>query len=201
MAELIKDVSAEQDGTQVAVQIHDLRKKYFNSEEPIVLEQNMDQDPFIQFDKWFKNVAAQTEMSFEEVNAVNIATCVNNKPSSRMVLLKEYSSQGFTFYTNSVSKKGQDLNINPNAAMLFYWPKVDRQIRIEGVVSVQDDQIALNYWNKRPLASRISNMLSEQSSVVPSRQYLEDKKLELEKLAKEHGAAAITKPKHGLDTP
>lgn len=93
----------------------------------------------------------------------------NNKPSSRMVLLKRYNKDGFTFFTNSISRKGQELAKNPNAAMLFYWPFVNRQIRIEGQVKMLPVEEVEAYWESRPLNSRIGGAISVQSSIVPSR--------------------------------
>lgn len=90
-------------------------------------------------------------------------------PSSRMVLLKKYSKDGFTFFTNSISRKGKELAINPNAAMLFYWPFVNRQVRIEGQVEKVPIEEVEKYWNSRPLNSRIGGAISEQSSIIPSR--------------------------------
>lgn len=87
-----------------------------------------------------------------------------------MVLLKKYDIDGFTFFTNSVSRKGKELTKNPNAAMLFYWPFVNRQVRIEGSVeNIAVDEVN-EYWASRPSNSRIGGMISEQSSVIPSRE-------------------------------
>jgi pyridoxamine 5'-phosphate oxidase len=86
-----------------------------------------------------------------------------------MVLLKKYGKEGFSFFTNAVSRKGQELAANPNAAMLFYWPFVNRQIRIEGTVEPLPIEEVDAYWNSRPLNSRIGGAISVQSSVVLSR--------------------------------
>ncbi|VDD95308.1 unnamed protein product [Enterobius vermicularis] len=166
-----------------------------NKEEPVILEENLPSlDPFEVFDVWFKNVASKANVSFEEVNAACVSTCLNGKPSSRMVLMKEYDKKGFSFYTSYDSRKGKELEANPYACILFYWPKVDRQIRIEGKVEKLPIQMADNYWNSRPLKSRIGSKASDQSTVIPNRQYLIDKRQELTKLAEEKGEGAITRP-------
>ena len=115
------------------------------------------------------------------------------RPSSRMVLLKEYDAEGFTFYTHKTSKKGCQLAENPNAAMLFYWNSVIRQIRVEGVIRELSQENAKKYWDSRPLASRIGSKSSKQSTVV-SREELMKRKKELEQLAAVEGEAAISKP-------
>uniref|UniRef100_A0A158PBZ8 pyridoxal 5'-phosphate synthase n=1 Tax=Angiostrongylus cantonensis TaxID=6313 RepID=A0A158PBZ8_ANGCA len=90
------------------------------------------------------------------------------RPSSRMVLLKSYANDTFSFYTNCNSRKGRELHENPSACMLFYWPKV----RIEGKVSLLSNEDAVAYWNSRPIAGRIGSKSSEQSEVVPNRDLL-----------------------------
>uniref|UniRef100_A0A8R1U2B5 pyridoxal 5'-phosphate synthase n=1 Tax=Onchocerca volvulus TaxID=6282 RepID=A0A8R1U2B5_ONCVO len=177
------------------VDVKDLRKPYYNKEEPFLLEENLpSKNPFEIFDKWFKNVAENTDMTFNEVNAVCLSTAINNQPKSRMVLMKEYDREGLCFYTHYNSAKGMQIDENPYACMLFYWPHVDRQIRIEGKIEKLPIEAAENYWYHRPLKSRIGSKLSEQSQVIPNRQYLEDKKKEFEKLVAEKGERTITRP-------
>ena len=86
-----------------------------------------------------------------------------------MVLLKRYDRNGFVFFTNSISRKGQEIAQNPNAAMLFYWPFVSRQVRVEGTIERLDDAEADDYWHTRPVGSRIGGAISEQSAEIPSR--------------------------------
>ncbi|KAI1705122.1 pyridoxamine 5'-phosphate oxidase domain-containing protein [Ditylenchus destructor] len=183
---------------EAEVILHELRKEYSNPSEPFVLEDNMEDDPIKQFDVWFKNAVSEIDTSYCETNAVALSTVRDNRPSSRMVLMKGYSHNGFTFFTNAVSKKAQDLKLNPHACMLFYWPHVDRQIRIEGEVEVLDEKAADEYWKKRPLPSRIGSKLSHQSAVIPSRKYLEERRMNLEKLAAKDGEDAITRPESWL---
>ncbi|CAD6185857.1 unnamed protein product [Caenorhabditis auriculariae] len=172
------------------------RAIYRNMSEPFLLEEKLPtRDPFVLFDLWFRDVATHRELSFEELNAVCLSTVGrDSRPSSRMVLMKAYSTKGVSFYTNYDSRKGVQLSENPNASMLFYWPKVHRQIRIEGEVEKLPMEAAVAYWNSRPLASRIGSKASKQSTTIPDRQFLEDRKAELEKLAAEQGEEAISKP-------
>ncbi|MFH4980096.1 hypothetical protein AB6A40_006805 [Gnathostoma spinigerum] len=177
------------------IEIKDWRRTYLNKNEPFLLEENLpSKDPFDIFDVWFKNVAEQADMSFEEVNAVCFSTAINNRPSSRMVLMKEYDREGFSFYTNYESRKGKEILANPFASMLFYWPKADRQIRIEGKVEKLSEEAADNYWKTRPLKSRIGSKLSKQSTEIPSRQHLISLRDSLQKLADEKGLEAISRP-------
>ncbi|WKY00097.1 hypothetical protein Q1695_014738 [Nippostrongylus brasiliensis] len=176
--------------------VHAWRAQYLNREEPVLIESNLaTRDPFKLFDIWFKNVASQNVASFEELNAVCFSTVGKDlRPASRMVLLKSYNNDGFSFYTNYNSRKGRELEANPNACMLFYWPMVHRQVRVEGQVSKLDEQAAIEYWNSRPLPSRIGSKCSEQSTVVPDREFLINKREALEKQAENEGSQSITKP-------
>lgn len=111
-----------------------------------------------------------------------------------MVLLKKYDPNGFSFYTNYTSRKGRELSENPHAAMLFYWPAVSRQVRIEGIVQRLSQEDADEYWISRPLGSRIGSKTSHQSTEIPSRAVLEEETRRLEELAKKEGPEAITRP-------
>uniref|UniRef100_A0A914VUU1 pyridoxal 5'-phosphate synthase n=1 Tax=Plectus sambesii TaxID=2011161 RepID=A0A914VUU1_9BILA len=181
------------------LEIHSWRRAYMNAERPYLLEAEMpSKDPFLFFDAWFRNVASKTDLSFEEVNAVALATSdKNGQPSCRMVLLKAYDKVGFSFYTNYCSKKGLDMEANPKAAMLFFWPSVHWQVRIEGVVEKLPLAAADEYWFKRPIDSRIGSSVSEQSAVVPSRDYLNARANELRQSVQEHDPkTAVPRPAH-----
>jgi len=168
----VQDNKDEMKGVEiVSANLESMRKNYFNQLEPFLLEQNMDLSPFRQFDLWFKGMSDQVNSVSEEINAVALSTIgANNRPSSRMVLLKRYDENGFSFFTHSISRKGKDLAGNPNASMLFYWPMVTRQIRIEGTVKIMDPKIANDYWYTRPIGSRIGSKISKQSSTISSRE-------------------------------
>ncbi|KAI6244039.1 Pyridoxal 5'-phosphate synthase [Aphelenchoides fujianensis] len=177
------------------VEISGYRKPYYNKEEPYLMESKAASDPFVQFDAWFKDVISHSKsLSYEEMNACSISTCVNNKPSSRMVLLKKYDHTGFTFFTNSISRKGREMTENPQIAMLFYWPFVNRQVRIEGRVEKVPAAETDEYWNSRPITSRIGGAISEQSHEVPSREFLESKRAELVERVAREGPSAVPRP-------
>ncbi|CAK5067402.1 unnamed protein product [Meloidogyne enterolobii] len=182
---------------KIVLNTKSLRKCYEKKvDEPFLLESNMKKCPFDQFDVWFRNICEIEDLTHNEVNAFALSTVSSDcKPSCRMLLLKGYNAdEGFVFFTHSLSKKGCELALNKNASMLFYWPKVDRQIRVEGIVNILDSKIADEYWIQRPIGSRIGSKLSEQSSTIPNRKYLEEKQYKLELLLKREGEGAITRP-------
>lgn len=129
-------------------------------------------NPFDQFREWWDEA---TSADIDEVNAMTLATVdANGKPAARIVLLKGYTHDGFVFFTNYESAKGQDLAINPNAALLFFWKELERQIRIEGTVEKIDPADSDAYFHSRPAGSRIGAWVSPQSKVIPDRTFLEN---------------------------
>ena len=133
------------------------------------------QNPINLFEKWFDE-AKNTKI--EEPNAFNLATATNDgKPSNRIVLLKDYDESGFVFYTNLNSRKGQEITSNPFASMCFFWPEIDKQIRIEGSFTQVSDEEADKYFNSRPLKSRIAAILSDQSKQVKNNNFEEFRNL------------------------
>ncbi|MCY7386733.1 MAG: pyridoxamine 5'-phosphate oxidase, partial [Burkholderiales bacterium] len=127
--------------------------------------------PFTQFDKWFGEA---TKAELPEPNAMTLATCdAGGYPSARVVLIKEYDERGMVFFTNYQSHKGQDLAANNRAALLFFWPELERQIRIEGRVETVSAADSDAYYKSRPVLSRIGAWASPQSQVLPSRTDLE----------------------------
>lgn len=130
-------------------------------------------DPFRQFNAWY---SARLSLNLTIPNAMSLGT-VSGKGSVsvRTVLLKEYDDSGFVFFTNYNSRKGKQLESNPGAALLFYWPESEQQVRIEGSVIKVTQQESDLYFHSRPLESRISAWASEQSSVIPDRKYLDDR--------------------------
>lgn len=149
--------------------ISQLRKNYEKGE---LVESKINSDPFKQFEVWFEDVI---KSNIYEPNAMILATALNNKPSARVVLLKGFDKNGFKFYTNYNSRKGRELNTNPNAALLFYWMELERQVRIEGKIEMLSREESLEYFNSRPLESRYGALASNQSEVIPNREYLEKK--------------------------
>lgn len=141
-------------------------------------EQTISKNPFEQFEKWFK-VVYQSDVP--ESTAVILATCTPDlKPSARAVLMKDYSEDGFVFFTNYNSRKAEELDANPNAALLFYWGLLDRQIRIEGKVEKVSAEISDQYFASRPKRSRISALASPQSRII-EKENLDEKVAELSK--------------------
>ena len=128
-------------------------------------------DPIELFKLWMDD-AKKSELN--DPNAVSLATSNNNFPSVRMVLLKDFSQNGFIFYTNLNSQKGNELKENPKAAMCFHWKSLLRQIRINGVVTQVEDDIADKYYNSRSYESRIGAWASKQSKELTSRDQLID---------------------------
>ena len=126
-------------------------------------------DPIELFKLWMDD-AKKSEPN--DPNAVSLATSNNNFPSVRMVLLKDFSQNGFIFYTNLNSQKGNDLKNNPKAAMCFHWKSLLRQIRINGLVQRVSDKVADKYYNTRGYESRIGAWASKQSSVLRNRDEL-----------------------------
>ena len=128
-------------------------------------------DPIELFNLWMDD-AKKSEPN--DPNAVSLATSNNNLPSVRMVLLKDFSQNGFIFYTNLNSQKGNELKENPKAAMCFHWKSLLRQIRINGVVTQVADDVADKYYNSRSYESRIGAWASKQSKELTSRDQLID---------------------------
>jgi pyridoxamine 5'-phosphate oxidase len=140
---------------------------------------NINENPFILFDKWFAE-AKQKEIN--DPNAMNLATTgINLCPSSRIVLLKSYNVSGFVFYTNLNSRKGNIINENANVVLNFHWKSLLKQVRIEGVAKLVSDKEADEYYDTRPINSRIGSWASNQSSELKSREELESKVNEYKK--------------------
>jgi pyridoxamine 5'-phosphate oxidase len=134
-------------------------------------------DPIRLFRKWFD---AALKAGMKEPTAMTLATATRDgKPSARMVLLKGFDQDGFVFYTNYESRKGRELAENARAALVFYWPPLDRQVRITGRVSKVSAAESDAYFASRPLGSRFSAATSRQSSVIASRALLEKRLAEL----------------------
>jgi pyridoxamine 5'-phosphate oxidase len=112
-----------------------------------------------------------------------LATATSDgKPSARMVLLKDLDTDGFTFFSNYDSKKGNQLEVNPFASLVFFWPELERQVRIEGKVTRTLRKVSDEYFNTRPEGSRIGSWASPQSQRIPSREYLENLQKDYQKL-------------------
>ena len=130
-------------------------------------------NPIIQFKEWF-NLAISKEIN--DPNAMCLSTISSdNKPHSRMVLLKDYNDEGFVFYTNYESNKGNDISINSNVCLNFHWKSLLRQVRIEGTIEKLSEEISDKYYNSRHYLSRIGAWASDQSRTLNNRKELEEK--------------------------
>lgn len=149
-------------------------------------------DPIAQFHAWFADaVSAKLPM----VNAMTLATASSRRrPAARMVLLKGADMRGFVFYTDYRSRKAQELDQNPRAALLFYWIELEREVRIEGGVEKTSLEETQAYFKSRPVGSRLAALTSVQSSEVPDRQTLERRYAEIENA---HGDAPPCPPTWG----
>ena len=147
------------------------RDKYLKGE---LIEKNLPKDPFDLFNNWFEDL--EKYGNERENNAMSLST-VNEKnvPTTRVVLLKQFSNKGFIFYTNYNSRKGNHIKNNPNVCVSFYWPSMERQVIINGKVSEISKIESDKYFNSRPRSSQLGAIISNQSEIIPSRKYLEDK--------------------------
>lgn len=152
-------------------------------------ESEVNPNPYLQFKKWFEE-AAQTQPI--EPNAVAIATStLDGKPSVRMVLMKGLDESGLVFFTNYESRKGQEVMVNPRAAALFYWDVLQREARIEGVIARISEQESDAYFVSRPRDAQIGAWASKQSTVIPSRAFLEE---EVKRYQTNFGDGVIARP-------
>lgn len=152
----------------------DLRKDYVRAS---LDPSDVDPDPLEQFRLWYEE---QKQVTSGEPNAMTVATATSDGcPSARMVLLKHWDAAGFVFFSSYNSPKGLDIEENPRAALLFYWPETERQVRIEGTVTPTSRQEATEYFHSRPRGSQIAANIARQSQPVVSRDALETEIAEL----------------------
>lgn len=152
--------------------------------------------PFTQFNQWFQE-ARQTVQADAgvEANAMTLATASKDGiPSARIVLLKGVDERGFIFYTNYESRKGQEMEANPHAALVFFWQELERQVRIEGRIERVEEAVSDQYFSSRPRRSRLGAWASPQSQTINNRKMLEDN---MAKLEAEYGEEKpIPRPAH-----
>lgn len=155
--------------------IENLREDYSNG---ILQESSVNADPMKQFEKWFSEAIAAQCL---EPNAMTLSTATTKGiPSSRTVLLKGLDDRGFLFYTNYNSKKGEEIGENPHVSLLFFWPELARQVRIDGMADKISKSESQNYFNNRPHGSKLGAITSNQSKIIESREVLEARYRELE---------------------
>jgi pyridoxamine 5'-phosphate oxidase len=165
------------------------RKSYEKDE---LIETNIPQDPISLFKKWFHEV--QDFGGIEEVNAMTVSTIgIDGFPKARVVLLKQFTYEGFIFYTNYNSEKGKAISNNPNVCLSFFWPTLERQVIIKGVAQKIAKNLSDGYFESRPLGSKLGAIASNQSEVIPSRTFLEDK---LKQIEQEYSNKEVLRPKH-----
>ena len=136
-------------------------------------ERDVDANPFKQFEQWFQE-AINAKIDLPDAMTLATAT-TDGMPSARIVLLRGHDERGFVFYTDYESQKGKELAANPNAALVCYWRELDRQVRITGRVSKVSRENSNNYFQTRPVDSRLAALASKQSEVIPNRAVLEER--------------------------
>jgi pyridoxamine 5'-phosphate oxidase len=169
--------------------LSNFRKSYEKSE---LLESTIPEDPINLFHRWFHEM---TEFGgVDEVNAMTVATIgLDGFPKSRVVLLKKYDENGFIFYTNYNSEKGKAILENPNVCLSFFWHSMERQVIIKGIAEKTAENISDNYFASRPDGSKLGAIVSNQSEVIPDRDFLEKQLKALEKASE---GKEILRPKN-----
>ena len=167
--------------------LHDYRKNYSKGE---LTKSNVDANPLQQFRKWFYEV--KDSETIDEVNAMTLTTIgIDGFPKGRVVLLKKYDEHGFYFYTNYLSEKGKSIEQNNKVSLSFFWPSMERQIIIKGIATKTSEEDSINYFNSRPLGSKLGAIVSSQSEIISNRDELES---ELKQLEKKYESEEVIKP-------
>jgi pyridoxamine 5'-phosphate oxidase len=165
------------------------RKSY---EKEALEESKISGNPIQQFQTWFYEVEASETV--DEANAMSISSIgLDGFPKTRVVLLKKYYEEGFVFYTNYDSEKGRAIAAHPEVCLSFFWPSMERQVIIKGLAEKLPPAVSDNYFDSRPLGSRLGAMVSPQSQVIDSRAVLEDSLKSLEAQAVED---QVKRPDH-----
>lgn len=169
--------------------LSDYRKSYEKRE---LIETKVPEDPLSLFQTWFSEIDQFNPG--EENNAMNVSTIgLDGFPKNRIVLLKKFTWEGFIFYTNYNSEKGQAIQANNKVCASFFWPKLERQVIIKGEVEKIPENLSDGYFESRPAGSRLGAWASEQSQIVPSRSYLDDS---LQRFEEAYQDKEIPRPKH-----
>jgi len=146
-----------------------IRKNYSHKK---LLEKKAAKEPITQFTKWWKQAL---KAGIEEINAMTLATAsADGMPAARMVLLKDFSKKGFTFFTNYESYKSRQLAENPKACLVFFWKELERQVRITGLVEKISAGASSDYFLTRPVKSQVGALVSPQSRVIENREWLDE---------------------------
>lgn len=171
-------------------------RNYLNSIRHDFAKQTLDEldvinNPIDQFAKWFEEAVGAQVI---DPNAMTLCSATKEgKPSARIVLLRNFSENGFVYYSNYNSRKGSEIAENPNCALLFFWPELERQIRMEGIVQKQSSEESDLYFNSRPRESKLGAWTSEQSKKILNRDVLNK---EYEKIALQYPNENVPRPPH-----
>jgi pyridoxamine 5'-phosphate oxidase len=150
--------------------ISDIRKDYSKSTLDFV---TVNKDPIAQFEKWFQEAL---DSNLSEPNALTLSTVSEDgRPSGRIVLLKGIEKGKFVFYSNYQSQKGKELNNNPACSLTFFWPDLERQVRVEGIAIRTDSASSEKYFQSRPRESQIGAWASPQSAIISNREILDER--------------------------
>ncbi len=170
--------------------LSDYRKTYDKGH---LTEDQVDENPMMQFQKWFYE--AEEMQVVDEANAMAVSTIgLDGFPKTRIVLLKKYDENGFVFYTNYNSEKGKAIIANPHICLSFFWPKAERQIIIKGIAEKVNETVSENYFHSRPKGSQLGAAVSPQSETIENYEVLLNN---LQKLEKEYEhSELIPRPKH-----
>jgi pyridoxamine 5'-phosphate oxidase len=172
----------------MSTNLSDIRRSY---EQGALHRRDLEPDPIRQFDKWMNEALAAGEL---EPTAMFLATATKDaRPSGRVVLLKRVGADGFVFFTNYLSQKGTEIESNPQVEACFFWPKVERTVRVHGRVTRASEEESDEYFHKRPRLSQIGALASKQSEPVENREVLETQFANLEKL---YEGSDIPRPEH-----
>lgn len=169
--------------------LSDYRKSYDKSQ---LLENTIPENPISLFRSWFSEI--EQFGGEEEVNAMTVATIgLDGFPKSRVVLLKKFNDEGFIFYTNYNSEKGLAILNNPNVCLSFFWHSLERQVIIKGTTTKTAAAVSDHYFSSRPYGSKLGAIVSDQSEIIPSRDYLDQK---LKTLETNFSDSLILRPSH-----
>lgn len=170
------------------INLRKLRKEYKSAE---LSESSINHNPVRQFEIWLKEAIASGN---PDPNAMVLSTVSDDsRPSSRVVLLKDVSDEGFDFFTNYNSKKGKHLKSNSFASLVFYWPELERQVRVEGTVALLNTSLSDEYFMTRPFDSQVGAWASPQSTIIPNRRTLLDWADEFKNIFR---TTPMTRPSH-----
>lgn len=169
--------------------LHEYRQSYHKG---YLSEDELDKNPLQQFRTWFYE--AKEAGGVDEVNAMTLSAIgLDGYPKGRVVLLKKYNEEGFFFYTNYNSDKGESISQNNKVVLSFFWPNTERQVIVKGIASKTSEVDSDNYFASRPKGSQLSVLVSTQSKVIGSREELDNK---LKSLEKEYKDKEVVRPKH-----